>query len=172
MSGNPADGSSSSALPHMETGAAKEQALREFSQYPFTSDEVFQHGLIQILAHSSTQSTSEEERSELALKTQLFYFNRQTGRNLTLEDVKRFPLATSDLHPSVDQSVELLETQPLDKSPRILSFAELKDLIESGNTEKIPHNKHIPDQLNDCIPSLSNASVRKKPWEAARSPVQ
>ncbi|KIO02512.1 hypothetical protein M404DRAFT_1002122 [Pisolithus tinctorius Marx 270] len=41
-----------------------------------TLTNVYQHGLIQILAHSSTQSTSEEERSELALKTQLFYFNR------------------------------------------------------------------------------------------------
>ncbi|KAI6041561.1 hypothetical protein EDC04DRAFT_2668748 [Pisolithus marmoratus] len=149
----------------METQAAKEQALCEFAEYPFTSDEIFQQGLIQILAHSSSQSTSEEEQSEMTLKTQLFYFNRQMGRDLTLEDVKGFPLTTPDLHPTVPQPVELLETQPQDHSPRILSFAELKDLIESGNTENVPHNKHIPDQLNERIPSQSNAPLRKKPWE-------
>ena len=32
--------------------------------------------------------------------------------------------------------------------PRVLNFVELKALIESGNTENIPHNKHIPDQVN------------------------
>ncbi|KAI6128157.1 hypothetical protein EDD16DRAFT_1549717 [Pisolithus croceorrhizus] len=168
MSGNPTDESSSfaSLLP-TETQAAKEQALREFYEYPFTSDEVFQQGLIQVLLHSSPRPTSEEEKSEIRLKTQLFYFNRQTGRNLALEDVKGFPLATPDLPPAVDESVELPEIQGQDKSPRVLSFAELKDLIESGDTENIPHNKHIPDQLNECVPSLSSAPVRQKPWEVA-----
>ncbi|KAI6132947.1 hypothetical protein EV401DRAFT_1915116 [Pisolithus croceorrhizus] len=169
MSGNPADDSSSFASLPIETQAAKEQALREFSEYPFTSDEVFQQGLIQVLLHSSPRPTSEEEKSEITLKTQLFYFNRQTEHNLTLEDVEGFPLATPDLPPAVDQSVELPETQAQDKSPRVLSFAELKDLIESGDTENIPHNKHIADQLNECVPSLSRAPVRQKPWEVAHS---
>ena len=31
---------------------------------------------------------------------------------------------------------------------RVLSLAELKELIESGNMEKIPNNKIIPETLN------------------------
>ncbi|KAI6002036.1 hypothetical protein EDD15DRAFT_1574274 [Pisolithus albus] len=152
----------------METQAAKEQALREFFEYPFTSDEVFQQGLIRIL-HSSLRPASEEEKSEITLKTQLFYFNRQTGHNLTVEDVEGSRLAAPVLPPTLDQPVELPETQAQDNSPHVLSFAELKDLIESGNTENIPHNKHIPDQLNECVPSQSSAPVRQKPWEVTHS---
>lgn len=74
--------------------------LRKFSDYPFSSDEVFQvraislfldaeldarsgsletilqQGLIRILEHASAQSVSEQEILDLKLKTQLFYFNR------------------------------------------------------------------------------------------------
>ena len=31
---------------------------------------------------------------------------------------------------------------------RVLTFAELKELIESGNVDKIPNNKIIPETLN------------------------
>ena len=31
---------------------------------------------------------------------------------------------------------------------RVLSFAELKELIEQGKTDQIPNNEHIPDDLN------------------------
>ena len=31
---------------------------------------------------------------------------------------------------------------------RVLTFAELKELIESGNMDKIPNNKIIPETLN------------------------
>lgn len=90
---------SSQLLPVMSI-AEKDEVLRKFSDYPFSSDEVFQvraislfldaeldarsgsletilqQGLIRILEHASAQSVSEQEILDLKLKTQLFYFNR------------------------------------------------------------------------------------------------
>ncbi len=44
-------------------------------------------------------------------------------------------------------------TQDDDKPEHhILSFAELKTLIEQGKTDGIPHNRVIPDELNVCGP--------------------
>ena len=34
---------------------------------------------------------------------------------------------------------------------RVLTFTELKELIESGNVDKIPNNKIIPETLNVCF---------------------
>lgn len=34
------------------------------------------------------------------------------------------------------------------KAPRVLSFAELKELIESGRVDQIPNNKFIPEKLS------------------------
>ena len=38
---------------------------------------------------------------------------------------------------------------------RTLTFTELQALIEQGKTDKIPNNKHIPDDLNVCLTSYS-----------------
>lgn len=72
-----------------------------------------------------------------------------------------------------------------DDENRVLTFAELKELIETGNVDKIPNNKIIPERLNvshldiafiaelvtpclqDAAPSESTATARKKPWEIA-----
>lgn len=72
----------------------------------------------------------------------------------------------------------------------MLSFAELKELIETGNVDKIPNNKIIPEGLNvmsfttalcatqfsftltmiqDAPPSQSTAPARKKPWETVET---
>ena len=37
--------------------------------------------------------------------------------------------------------------EPNDEN-RVLTFAELKELIETGNVDKIPNNKIIPERLN------------------------
>jgi hypothetical protein len=45
-------------------------------------------------------------------------------------------------------------TLPSDASrsePRVLTFTELKDLIEQGKTDQIPNNRVIPVGLNVCI---------------------
>lgn len=37
---------------------------------------------------------------------------------------------------------------PEPEEPRVLSFAELKELIESGRVDQIPNNKVIPEKLS------------------------
>jgi hypothetical protein len=32
--------------------------------------------------------------------------------------------------------------------PEVLTFAQLKELIEQGRTDEIPNNKHIPDVIS------------------------
>ena len=50
-------------------------------------------------------------------------------------------------------------TQPEDSPAaadenRVLTFAELKEFIESGNVDKIPNNKIIPEALNVRLLSI------------------
>lgn len=42
----------------------------------------------------------------------------------------------------------VVDGQATDEKNRVLTFAELKELIESGNVDKIPNNKIIPETLN------------------------
>jgi hypothetical protein len=35
-----------------------------------------------------------------------------------------------------------------DNNPEVLTFAQLKELIEQGRTDEIPNNKHIPDVIS------------------------
>jgi len=56
-----------------------------------------------------------------------------------------------------------------DEETRVLTFAELKELIETGNVDKIPNNKIIPEGLNEATPSESTAALPKKPWETTSS---
>lgn len=51
-----------------------------------------------------------------------------------------------------------------------LSFAEIKHLIETGQAHLIPNNKIVPDRLNESVPSVSTAKVRRKPWEVTKDP--
>jgi len=78
---------------------------------------------------------------------------------------------------------------PAPEEPRVLSFQELKDLIESGRVDQIPNNKIIPEKFTVCVrgqksgleiltgsslqeepPSQSTATIRKKPWEIDTNP--
>jgi hypothetical protein len=45
-----------------------------------------------------------------------------------------------------------LETNDIVKSEAatVLTFAQLKDLIEKGKTDEIPNNRHIPLVINVC----------------------
>ena len=48
-------------------------------------------------------------------------------------------------HPNTDSAQV---DSPATDENRVLTFAELKELIESGNMDKIPNNKIIPETLN------------------------
>jgi len=140
----------------------KETGLRSFFSFPFSSDEVYQQGLADLFSRDVLSRRSEVEKAEIVLQTQLFYFNRVTGQNLTAEDVRS--------HQDRTDPQNLTETAPSsssrqDRENRPLTFAELKTLIEEGKTDSIPNNKVIPATLNDAPPSTSIALMRKKPWE-------
>ncbi|KAH9474608.1 hypothetical protein JR316_0013071 [Psilocybe cubensis] len=134
---------------------APSDALKAYAAYPFDTDENYQQGLASILSGGTYDtSSSQEVRDEMIRRTRVFYFNKITGSSITLEQVREFELATPADSANDDET-------------RVLTFAELKELIESGNVDKIPNNKIIPDRLNDAPPSQSNAPLPKKPWEKA-----
>ncbi|KIJ16286.1 hypothetical protein PAXINDRAFT_75482 [Paxillus involutus ATCC 200175] len=141
--------------------------LNQFHSYPFSSDEVFQQGLSGILTHASMNEMPGTERSDLILKTQLFYFNRATGHNINLEDLQARYTADLDRSPPRGNQYTQASSETQHEEAPNLTFTELKSLIEQGKTENIPNNKVIPDTLNDAAPTRSNAPLRKKPWEVA-----
>ncbi|KAF9224690.1 hypothetical protein BS17DRAFT_778812 [Gyrodon lividus] len=143
------------------------EALNQFYSYPFSSDEVFQQGLSGILAHESMNEMPDNDRLELILTTRVFYFNRATGHNLSLEDVQVHFTADLNGPPQNGNEHTQVSWEADEGETRKLTLTELKSLIEQGKTEDIPNNKSIPDTLNDATPSRSNAPLRKKPWEAA-----
>ncbi|KAK7460989.1 hypothetical protein VKT23_008916 [Stygiomarasmius scandens] len=118
----------------------------------------------------------------------VFFFNRVTGNSLTPEQVETYeneingsiqavtsPIpaemsTTSTNTEQVTMSPSAGETSqaptPNSEEPQILTFAQIRALIESGNIDQIPNNKQIPENLNEATPSQSATPTRKKPWEA------
>lgn len=80
----------------------------------------------------------------------LLFYNpkRVTGNQVTLEQIKNH----NELLIAVpERSLSAAESDG-DES-RILTFAELQELIELGKVDQIPNNKVIPDKLNVCFPN-------------------
>ena len=101
--------------------------------------------------------------------------------NVTVDEV-RLHDSTSDRSPAeTNESCQPTTQSDGEPSEHILSFAELKELIEQGKTDGIPHNRIIPDELNVRSlsyiwllltpkmqtekPSESKTAIRRKPWE-------
>lgn len=143
----------------------EETALRSFFTFAFSSDEVYQQGLADLLAHGALSGKTDVERAETILRTQLFYFNRVAGQNLTIEDVRSHQNTVDSQNLTVTMDLSHPSSNSGDGETRLLTFAELTMLIEQGKTDDIPNNKVIPETLNDAPPSTSIALVRKKPWE-------
>jgi len=122
--------------------------IEAYGAYPFSSDETYQQGLGSILAGGTLNGNWQSEvREELERRTRVFYFNKITGSSITANEARDYELSQT----------------------RVLTFGELKELIESGNVDKIPNNKIIPEKLNDALPSQSTAPTKKKPWEMETS---
>ncbi|KIK44742.1 hypothetical protein CY34DRAFT_603956 [Suillus luteus UH-Slu-Lm8-n1] len=146
--------------------SGKDTALQSFFAFPFTSDEVYQQGLADVLAHGALSGKTDAEKAETILRTQLFYFNRVAGQNLTVEDVRSHQNTVDSQNPIGALDLSPPSANPGDSEARLLTFAELTLLIQQGKTDNIPNNKVIPETLNDAPPSTSIALVRKKPWES------
>ncbi|KAJ7507154.1 hypothetical protein B0H11DRAFT_193103 [Mycena galericulata] len=150
--------------------------LELYASYPFNSDEEYQNGLASIIAGGALDNDPPEDiKEEILVRTRVFYFNRVTGNAITMDEAREYEHshkaadgALAD--PLVAQASASVEqpTSPVgDREPVVLSFAQLKALIEAGKEHLIPNNKIIPDALNDAVPSASAAPVRRKPWEVA-----
>ncbi|KAF6741103.1 hypothetical protein DFP72DRAFT_992920 [Ephemerocybe angulata] len=142
-------------------------ALEQYAAYSFGSDQEYQQGLASImLGWSLDKAPSAETREEMLRRTRVFYFNKVTGNALTMDEARDYERSLLPKSPDVSQSPPPKE----EEEHRVLSFAELKELIESGNVDKIPNNKIIPEKLSEEAPSHSTAAVRRKPWETAAEP--
>ncbi|KAG8754373.1 hypothetical protein FRC14_005150 [Serendipita sp. 396] len=64
---------------------------------------------------------------------------------------------------SRDETVEL--QNHAESAEKVLSFAEIKHLIETGQAHLIPNNKMIEEKINDLPPSVSLTRAKPKPWE-------
>ena len=78
--------------------------------------------------------------------------SRVTGNSITLEDALIFE-SEATRFVSSDHLTD--QRQAVQEETHILTFAELKALIEQGKTDGIPNNKLIPDILSVSSSSLS-----------------
>jgi hypothetical protein len=74
-------------------------------------------------------------------------FARITGSSITIDEARVYELS---LPTSVAVNAAQVNSSATDEN-RVLTFTELKELIESGNVDKIPNNKTIPETLNACF---------------------
>ena len=142
------------------------QLLERYGSYPFDTDEAYKQGLASLLAEGIIGSNQLSEVQEEALRrTRVFYFNSITGSKLSVDDVRDYERSrrNREVGAGTDESAKSAD------ETRILTFAELQELIETGKVDQIPNNKTIPDALNVAPPSNSTAPVRKKPWETTVS---
>ncbi|KAK0194465.1 hypothetical protein F5146DRAFT_1035988 [Armillaria mellea] len=133
--------------------------LQQFFEYPFETDENYQQGLAGILSTNPSNA--------VLLNTRVFYFNRLAGSSITVADV----LAYRPQSTSVSESVPSSNPAAIDsEEPKVLTFAQLQELIEAGKLDEIPNNKTISGELNSSPPSQSATSTRRKPWETSNEP--
>ncbi|KAF7440182.1 hypothetical protein PC9H_000526 [Pleurotus ostreatus] len=136
-------------------------AVAAYSTYPFGTDEEFQQGLNSLMAGGALVGKTDEEKADVVRLAQIFYFNRKTSNNITVDAVRNYEQAHAVKPPVTPESDS--------NEPRVLSFAELQELIQSGRVDEIPNNRIIPDTLNEAPPSESKTPAKLKPWEKEAS---
>ncbi|KAH9937833.1 uncharacterized protein BXZ73DRAFT_89252 [Epithele typhae] len=145
---------------------AEPTPAQRFAAYLFDSDADYQQGLQGIVAGGALEGRSEEEKRELLLRSEVFYFNHKTGLTVDLDEARAARNGSSNVDAPVTTSVHPPASDvATDAEPPTLTFAQLKALIEQGKTDEIPNNKTIPNVLSTDAPSESRAAIRKKPWE-------
>ncbi|TFK85633.1 hypothetical protein K466DRAFT_494363 [Polyporus arcularius HHB13444] len=121
----------------------------------------WKQGIAGILSSGVLEGKTDEEKRDILLRSEVFYFNRLSGSSVTVEEA-RIARAGQTAHASSQAPSQASSTE---EEPQTLTFAQLKTLIEQGRTDEIPNNKVIPNVLSSDPPSESQAEVRKKPWE-------
>ncbi|KAL0945773.1 hypothetical protein HGRIS_012062 [Hohenbuehelia grisea] len=120
-------------------------AIELYAAYPFESDEEFQQGIMSLNASGAFAGLTEESKQESLRRARVFYFNRKTANNLTFDEAR--DRENSGSTSALSENASASATVPSDES-RVLTFAELQELIESGKVDQIPNNRVIPDALN------------------------
>ncbi|KAF7329696.1 hypothetical protein MKEN_00232800 [Mycena kentingensis (nom. inval.)] len=149
--------------------------LQQYASFPFSDDDEYQSGLATLIADGVfANDPPEDVRAEILRKTRVFYFNRVTGQELSVDDVRvyeepRPPHSIELPAAAAGETTEAANPDAADADPPVLTFAQLKALIEAGKEDEIPNNKVIPEGLNEAPPSVSAAPARRKPWEDAMS---
>lgn len=150
-------------------------ALEQYTAYQFEQDTAYQQGLASIIAGGALNGDpSPEVRDEILRKTRIFYFNRITGNSITPEEALQAELKPKPTAQETNAPVETNSTSAkpsaVSEEARVLTFAELQQLIESGRIDQIPNNKLIPEIMSSEAPSVSTTAVRRKPWETTAVP--
>ncbi|KAI0757191.1 hypothetical protein C8Q80DRAFT_82449 [Daedaleopsis nitida] len=156
-----------STSEHMNTFSP----ISRFLSYQFATDTQYQQGLAGILGSGVLERKNEEEKNEILMRSEVFYFNRMTGLSISVDDVREARRHTGGSQ-TFSSGSDLPATNSVapgphvgEEEPQTLSFAQLKELIEQGRTDEIPNNKKIPDILSSEAPSESKTQARRKPWE-------
>ncbi|KAI0672492.1 hypothetical protein C8Q78DRAFT_1027574 [Trametes maxima] len=140
------------SAPNMDNGAGSSSptAAERFANYSFATDEEYQKGLSGIVGSGALRDKTDAEQAEILLRTEVFYFNRMTGSSIAIEDARRARQSGSAL---LSHASEPPLSSPSEES-QMLSFAQLKALIEQGRTDEIPNNKIVPNVLSVCSDKL------------------
>nr|GAT52879.1 predicted protein [Mycena chlorophos] len=117
-------------------------ALEQYASFPFDDDDEYQNGLDSLIAGG-----------ELSLDAVREYELAHAAVPATPQRPEQEPEAPAPVAPPTVIPNGTL-TDASDSEPVVLSFAQLKALIEAGKEDEIPNNKVIPDGLNDEAPSV------------------
>ncbi|KAI5120408.1 hypothetical protein M0805_000187 [Coniferiporia weirii] len=142
--------------------------LEQFHAYPFDTDQVFQDGLLKILESAHTNGTDAMHQEYVIGRAKAFYFSSVTNQRISWEEIQSsLPLGLSQNRVKDKLAEEQLKAgaSGADNGQHELSLAEISELIESGQTHLIPNNEIVPTGINVQIPSSSNETLRRKPWE-------
>ncbi|KAL8292930.1 hypothetical protein RQP46_000624 [Phenoliferia psychrophenolica] len=120
-------------------------------------DPLFQQGLQSILAPLYARNASPEEIADVTARATQFYAQSKASAPPPPPPSAAAPAPEAAPIPSPAAS----SAEP----PYPMSFAHLASLIASG--APIPGIRDIPDKLAEGEPSVSQVSVKRKPWETA-----
>lgn len=102
-------------------------------------------------------------RDEILRRTRVFYFDKQTGFNLSMDETREYEASLMSALSAAGTSIAETPAFTTDnvvsvsEEERLLTFAELKELIESGKVDQIPNNKVIPEKFSVSIPPMKHA---------------
>jgi hypothetical protein len=119
-------------------------------------DTLSQKGLEAILSKRDESNPDAQAMSAIVRQAKVFYFNQYVSSYCVTQFIaKRLAASVTGNNITAEEVQAYEKARPAESSAekRILTFAELQQLIEAGKLDEIPNNKHIPDGLSVSSPS-------------------